>query len=567
MHICGATGTGKTFFMEGVLKHLIRAGHGVCVITPHDELYNRLFSYCAHLNMTRPELGLAERVIPFDINDMRRIIGFNPVARNSRVLTYQVIALMEAIRKCWGADSFQETPRLARWLFNTGYAVVEPGLTMLQAQRLVDNKPHPLRDAIVRRIQNPDIRAEWEWVMGPNFRRPGKDDPLESAFNRIREFTSNELIRQMLGQYTNTLDIPSVLRDRKILLVNLDARNSMGEGNRHLMGTLLVNELMAAAFARKEGRRTPFFVAIDEFQHFATKDVCEILDGGRKYGLHLILAHQLLHQLEEKNPEVYFSTMTNARTKVVFGGLMDQDVELMAKELYVGELNPDEIKHEIWQTKLSPVETSRIVVSDTEGESGGDSYSNISHQSLMNSQSFIAESDFIHPFPQTVAAAQGTGETQGVTHNSTWNRSRSETRVPFYEYHEYRELSGVTFRQLDEQMYIKKAQLKRQPRQHAALLIPGQNVQLMRTPDLRDFRVAESHIDEFKHACWEAAGCFARPDDADAEIRALEMKLLAPPTIEIRPEVIEQRAPLPEHSPRSPAPNDPDDDSDFDPSN
>ena len=74
----------------------------------------------------------------------------------------------------------------------------------------------------MRRIQNPDIRAEWEWVMGPTFRRPGKDDPLESAFNRIREFTSNELIRQMLGQYTNTLDVPSVLRDRKILLVNLD---------------------------------------------------------------------------------------------------------------------------------------------------------------------------------------------------------------------------------------------------------------------------------------------------------------------------------------------------------
>jgi hypothetical protein len=85
---------------------------------------------------------------------------------------------MEAIRKCWGTDTLQQTPRLARWLYNTGFAVVEPGLTMLQAQRLVDNKPHPFREAIVRQIRDPDIRAAWEWVMSPKHQWPGRDDPF-----------------------------------------------------------------------------------------------------------------------------------------------------------------------------------------------------------------------------------------------------------------------------------------------------------------------------------------------------------------------------------------------------
>jgi len=40
---------------------------------------------------------------------------------------------------------------------------------------------------------------------------------------------------------------------------------------------------------------------MDEFQHFVTKDMCEILDGGRKFGLHLILA-PTFHQLKEKTP-------------------------------------------------------------------------------------------------------------------------------------------------------------------------------------------------------------------------------------------------------------------------
>jgi hypothetical protein len=32
--------------------------------------------------------------------------------------------------------------------------------------------------------------------------------------------------------------------------------------------------------------------------------------------------------------------MTNARTKVVFGGMIDQDLDVMSKEMYVGELDP-----------------------------------------------------------------------------------------------------------------------------------------------------------------------------------------------------------------------------------
>jgi hypothetical protein len=41
----------------------------------------------------------------------------------------------------------------------------------------------------------------------------------------------------------------------------------------------------------------------------------------------------------------------------------------------------------------------------------------------------------------------------------------------------------------------------------------------------------QSDLDEFVHECWEAAGCFARPAEAEAQIAALEEKLLAPPPI------------------------------------
>ena len=80
MHVVGATGVGKSFFLEGVIKRLIEQGHGVCLMTPHADIYHRVLDYCAGVNITHPHLRLAERVIPFDISDTRQVLGFNPVA-------------------------------------------------------------------------------------------------------------------------------------------------------------------------------------------------------------------------------------------------------------------------------------------------------------------------------------------------------------------------------------------------------------------------------------------------------------------------------------------------------
>ena len=60
--------------------------------------------------------------------------------------------------------------------------------------------------------------------------------------------------------------------------------------------------------------------------------------------------------------------------------------------------------------------------------------------------------------------------------------------MPWYEFHEFKELSSRTFRHLEEQLYIKKAQLKRQSNQHAALLIPDQRVQLIKSSSIKNTR-------------------------------------------------------------------------------
>jgi hypothetical protein len=526
MHVVGATNVGKSFFLEGIIKQLIVQGHGICLLDPHGDLYHRLLRFCAYLNTVQPELNLAQRVIPFDVADTANILGFNPVARNARVMTYQVVALMESIRKCWGQASFEATPRLARWLFNTAYAVIDSKLTFLQTQHMVDPTPNPYRSAITRRITNPRIKAEWEWLS--TMKPENREERTESTLNKIKPFVEHELIRPMLGQCTHTLDFPSVLAGRKILLVNLTKQNAISEDNQHLLGTLLVNELLTAAFARPLKERTPFFAFIDEFQHFVTKDMCEILDGGRKFGLHLTLAHQHLNQTKIKDPEVYYSALTNARTKVVFGGMIDEDLDIIAKELYTGELNPDEIKHELWHKVYRPVETTRTIHVDNWSDSSGSSSGQISHESLVSGQMHIPGSGGFLSMPQLMSSseARGRGSSSTRTDTNAQARGGGSSEVPWFEFHEEQELASVTFRQLEEQLYIKKAQLKRQPTQHAAVLIPGANVQLIKTATLAEQPVSDRQLAEFKQACMEAAGCYKTPQQADIEIANLEQHLL-----------------------------------------
>jgi hypothetical protein len=526
MQVIGATGLGKTFFLEGLIKQLAVEGHGLAVLDPHGDLYDRLLLFFAYLDRERPDLRLSERVIPFNIADTANILGFNPVARNARVMTYQVVALMEAIRKCWGQDSFEATPRLARWLFNAGYAVVDSGLTLYQTRHMV-NPTNPLqRSAIISKIKDPDIRAEWEGIS--KLKITMQEERLESSYNKLKLFVSHEILKLIIGQYTNTVDFPAILDDNKILLVNLARQGVMTDENRHMLGTMIVNELLTAAFARPEGERPPFYAFIDEFQHFVTKDMCEILDGGRKFGLHLILAHQHLKQTEKKEPEVYYSALTNARTKVVFGGLIDEDVEIMAKELYTGELDPDEIKDVIETIVWDPVESTRVISVDNWASSSSSGRGHISHESLASGQVFLPDSNFLS-LPEIVSTSQTAGRGRTSTSSDADSRSSggSQSVVPWYEFHARKQISSRTFRALEEQLYKKKALLKRQPQQHAAVFTPGSQVQLIKTPTLADDPpVADRQVTEFKQACMQAARCYKTPPEAEREIASMEQRLL-----------------------------------------
>src|SRR6202030_3046469 len=67
------------------------------------------------------------------------------------------------------------------------------------------------------------------------------------------------------------------------------------------------------------------------------------------------MAHQFPNQLldrGENGRRVYNSIMENASSKVVFRLQHDENLRAMAQWLFMGVMNPDEVKHELYSTKV-----------------------------------------------------------------------------------------------------------------------------------------------------------------------------------------------------------------------
>ena len=185
------------------------------------------------------------------------------------------------------------------------------------------------------------------------------------------------------------------------------------------------------------------------------------------------------------------------------------------------------------------MESTRTVRAYSSSQSDGESSGQVDHSSLASGQVWIPGSDLWSS--STLASrtrTSGWSSSNSRSHQSSYSSGSTETVVPFYEFHEYRELTSRTFRSLEEQLYLKKAQLKRQPNQHAAVLLPGQKVQLIKVATLRDLKVSGNQHEEFRQACIETAGCYKSPQAAEAELIALEERLLleARPTITVAAE-------------------------------
>ncbi|MDO8663463.1 MAG: type IV secretion system DNA-binding domain-containing protein, partial [Candidatus Wildermuthbacteria bacterium] len=322
-YVVGASRTGKTKFLEYLIKQDIENGLGFCVIDPHGDFTEDIKGYLYALNKDDPE-SLQERVVLIDPTDKTNIATFNPLETTDKDSAEAIVLeLTDAFKKIW-ADAWGA--RLEDLLKNTLIALVENNLTLGELPLFLTNSD--VRHKVLEKVKHEGCRLYFRERFD-NLRRSEQNERMESTLNKVSAFLFDPALRQMLVASKSSFNFREIMDEGKILLVKL--AKGQFKSNADLLGSLLLAKIQATAFARTDTRelqRRKFYLYIDEFQNFATESFKNVLAESSKYKLPLILAHQELAQLPTP---LRASILSNCGIQAYFRISRD-DANILAKE-------------------------------------------------------------------------------------------------------------------------------------------------------------------------------------------------------------------------------------------
>jgi len=318
IYVIGKTGMGKTTLLANMAAQDIHDGFGLAFIDPHGEQAEELLDYV-------PKERIKD-VVYFNPADILYPIGYNIMEVKDPDVRHLIASgLMGVFKKTW-PDVW--SARMEYILNNAILALLEyPGSTLLGINRMLSDVDY--RKKVVDKVTDPVIKAFWTQEFA-RYTQRYEVEATAAIQNKVGQFISNPLIRNILGQVKSSIDIREIMDQGKILIVNL-SKGRMGEANSMLLGALVITKLYLAAMSRveiSEKERKDFFLYVDEFQNFATESFANILSEARKYRLCLVMAHQYIAQMEEMVRDAVFG---NAGTIISFR-IGAEDSEYLEKE-------------------------------------------------------------------------------------------------------------------------------------------------------------------------------------------------------------------------------------------
>jgi len=341
LYVVGASGTGKSKYLEHLLIHLVTAGYGCGVIDPHSDLANDLIAHLASYPKHRPWLAdptNRQRVVYLDPARTDSVVPVNLLKRTGASPYAIAENIVEAFKRVW-PDTVGDgrAPRFAEILRNALLVLAVRGLTLLELAPFLTQSAY--RTQLLTNFPDEQVAA----FFTTQYDRWGREQVLMAApvLNKVSAFLFQPAVRLSLGAAENRLDWRRIMDGYQVLIVDLGGLT--GE-TQQLYGSLLVTSLEHAALSRREQaakQRRPFVCMIDEFANFVTRDagtLARILSEVRKFNVYLGLAHQTIAQTEGRVQ----GALENALLKVVFA-TGRQTAEVLAPALFRPQ--PDAVKH------------------------------------------------------------------------------------------------------------------------------------------------------------------------------------------------------------------------------
>jgi hypothetical protein len=510
MHVLGASGRGKSKFLEHLIREDIRQGNGLCLIDPHGELYDDLLRWIE-------VRGFFDRrkVILLEPTLEGWAFGFNPLdfgVASPDQLTFAADAMAKVCAQVWGGEDMMQTPRLKRILSSVFYTLAAKRLTLLEALMLTNHEHLEARRYLTRDLPNFALADEWQKLNALGSRDFYEE--FSSANNRLFEFLRAEIVQNVIGQQERVLDFRQAMDDGHIVLVNLAPKGRLSDDNARLLGALMVNDLFLKARHRSKDSR-PFYLYIDECSLFVNEDIGRILNETRKFGLHLILAHQHLSQLRRASETIYSAVMTNAQTKVIFGGLSVDDAEIMARTVFMGEYKLDEAKY-----KYDTYAVTGYVRTWLEHRSSSSGHFSGSSTGISESDGMSQADYFGAPVMNSEGSARSENMNSGSSESESWGQSQA-----LHPTIRRQTLPGA-FYSLEEQVYRSMALMVNQPTRGAIVKMPLERSRQIITPEIEGAIAREERLSALRERANREAPFATRPEEVRETLAARRQTIL-----------------------------------------
>lgn len=326
LYMIGKTGVGKTVLFQNMVLQDIRNGYGACYLDPNGDAIEWILR---HIPQER-----IKDVILVDPADAARPLGlnlleFDPTFPEQKTMVInEMISIFDKLYdlKQTGGPIFEQYMRNAMLLIMDDPA---SGNTLMEISRV-------LADAEYRKYKLSKCKSQLVidfWTKEAE--KAGGEAALANMVpyitSKLTQFTSNDIIRPMIGQQKSAFNFRKAMDERKIILVSLP-KGLLGEMNAQLLGMVISGKIQIAAFSRQnvpEDERVPFFLYVDEFQNFTSKTFATILSEARKYKLSLNITHQYIEQLDD---DTRSAVIGNVGT-VIAWRIGVTDAEFLQKEM------------------------------------------------------------------------------------------------------------------------------------------------------------------------------------------------------------------------------------------
>jgi hypothetical protein len=332
VYILGKSGMGKSTLLENLILQDIYSGQGVCFLDPLGDSADKILSHIP---------GFRQKdVIYFNPSDSQFPIGLNILEKNGEPDFLVASKVMSVLKRLWEGTW---SARMEYILNNILLALLQtPNSTLLGVVKMLTDKGY--RQYVVSNITNLVVKNFWEKEY-PTFAGKYETEAISPILNKVGQFFSSDLIRNVLGQEKSTINFRQIMDEQKILIVNL-SKGKIGEDASGLLGGIIVTNFQLAAMSRvdtPEKDRKDFFLYVDEFQNFVNQSFATILSEARKYRLCLTIANQFLGQLDSPEDEVIKKSIFGNIGSMICFRLGVEDSSLMATEFFPGQKDTEKV--------------------------------------------------------------------------------------------------------------------------------------------------------------------------------------------------------------------------------